>query len=337
MSFLNFQIKLNQFIIFTILLVCSSVINSVRAEPLTIRFSHVVSGDAVKAQLAKRFKELVEARLGSDIIQVKIYENSSLFNDNELADALVKGQVEMGIPAISKLKKYSNRLQIFDIPFLFVSPEAAANFTKGPYGERLLKLVNRKGLTGLGFLSSGMKQLSAKTPIKLPKDLVGLRYRIMNSDILEAQFRTVEAVPFRHPFNKVYSLLKDNEIDGQENTWANMHSKKFYEYQPYIIESNHGYLAHMVLTSTKFWQTIPTEDIRVSIKQSLNEALEFANNLASSRAELSRLSIVNANTSNIHTMTIEERKAWVEAMQPVWKAYEDEIGLGLIQAAASAR
>ena len=46
---------------------------------------------------------------------------------------------------------------------------------------------------------------------------------------------------------------------------------------------------------------------------------------------------LTTGASAIHTLTVEERKSWVTAMQPVWNSYKDEIGSELIQAAASAR
>ncbi len=310
--------------------------NVVYAEPITIRFSHVVNDNATKGQMAITFKKLIKERLGDEVLKVEIYNNSSLVNDDELADALINGRVEMGVPSISKLKKFSKRLQVFDIPFIFVSTEAVENFMDGPYGKRMLQLLKNRGLIGLGFMDSGMKQISAKTPIKLPSDLKGLRYRIMNSDVLEAQFRQIQAIPLRKPYSKVYSLLKDNKIDGQENTWSNMFSKKFYEHQPYIIESNHGYLGSIVLTSTKFWESIPS-GIKPVVEKSLKESLEYGNTLAKERALSDRERIIKSGLTKIHLMTLEERKQWVTAMQPVWKSYEDEIGSELIQAAASSR
>jgi C4-dicarboxylate-binding protein DctP len=37
----------------------------------------------------------------------------------------------------------------------------------------------------------------------------------------------------------------------------------------------------------------------------------------------------------INTLDAEGRKKWVEAMKPVWKQFEDEIGADLIEAAAN--
>lgn len=326
--------KLLTALLISLVTLTSSLVAS--AEPIKIRFSHIVAENTPKGQMARKFQQLLSERLGGDVINVMIYPNSSLFSDNEVGEELLKGTVEMAAPSVSKLKKYTKRLQVFDIPFLFVTPESANNFLQGPYGKRMLRLVGRKGLLGLGFLNNGMKQLSATTPIRRPEDVKGLKFRIMNSDVLAAQFEQVDAIPMRKPFSKVYSLLQNKEIDGQENTWSNIYSKKFFEHQPHIIESNHGYLGYMIITNAKFWQTIPAE-IKPTIEKSLAEAIDFGNQIALQKVTEDRQNIVETGKSEIHIMSLDERKAWVTAMQPIWKSYENEIGSELIQAAASAR
>ena len=78
----------------------------------------------------------------------------------------------------------------------------------------------------------------------------------MTSDVLQAQFEAVKAVPLKKPFSEVFTLLQTKAIDGQENTWSNIYSKKFFEVQPYITESNHGVLDYLVVTSAEFWLSL---------------------------------------------------------------------------------
>ena len=307
-----------------------------KAEPIKIRFSHIVAEDTPKGKMAIRFKKLVAERLGNDKVIVEIYPNTTLFGDNEVVDELLKNTVELAAPSMSKMKKYTSRLQVLDLPFLFVTPEAANNFLLGPYGDRLLRLVESKGLLGLGFLNNGMKQMSLNSPLKMPEDASGKKFRIMNSDVLEAQFNQLEAEPLRKPFKQVFSLLESKAIDGQENTWSNIYSKKFYEHQPYMVESNHGYLGYMVITNKKFWQTIP-DDIRLVLDKALEESIAYGNEIALEKSITDKNKILETGKSEIHTMTLDERKAWVDVMKPVWEQYKDEIGSELILAAASAR
>ncbi|MGH1542930.1 MAG: DctP family TRAP transporter solute-binding subunit [Arenicella sp.] len=306
------------------------------AEPIVIRFSHVVAEDTPKGLLALKFQELVQQRLGDDKVVVKIFPNSSLFGDSSIGDEILKGNVELAAPNTAKLKKYTKRLQVFDIPFLFVSPEAASKFLSGTYGKRMLRLVDSKGLIGLGFLNNGMKQLSANKKIVMPEDVAGMKFRIVNSDVMVDQFNTLDAVPIKKSFKALYGALETGELDGQQNTWSNIYSKKFHEHQPYILESNHAYLGYMLLSSQKFWKSMP-DDIRGIVEQALSEALDYGNEIAVKKAEEDRRNIVESGMVKLHTMSLDERKAWTKALQPVWKTYEDEIGSDLINAAASSR
>jgi len=38
----------------------------------------------------------------------------------------------------------------------------------------------------------------------------------------------------------------------------------------------------------------------------------------------------------VRTLTPEQRQAWVDAMKPVWKKFEDDIGADLMEAALKA-
>ena len=149
---------------------------------------------------------------------------------------------------------------------------------------------------------------------------------------LPAYFEILDAVPLKKPFSEVFTLLQTKAIDGQENTWSNIYSKKFFEVQPYITESNHGLIDYMVVTSSEFWNGMPA-DIRTEVEKALDEAIAFGNDVAAKKAEADRQRIVDSKRSEIITLTDEERGKWVEAMKPVWKKFEKEIGKDLIDAA----
>jgi C4-dicarboxylate-binding protein DctP len=51
-----------------------------------------------------------------------------------------------------------------------------------------------------------------------PTDAAGLKFRIMSSDVLKAQFEAVNANPQKMSFSEVYKALATGVIDGQENT-----------------------------------------------------------------------------------------------------------------------
>jgi C4-dicarboxylate-binding protein DctP len=306
----------------------------VNAEPIEIKFSHVVAENTPKGQMALKFKELVENKL-SGKVTVNVFPNSQLFGDNKVLEAMQLGDVQMAAPSLSKFKKYTKKLQIFDLPFLFTDMESVERFQKGSLGLRLLRSMERKGLIGLGYLHNGMKQLSASSPLKVPSDVKGKKFRIMSSDVLAAQFMAVDAMPVKKPFSEVFTLLQTKAIDGQENTWSNIYSKKFFEVQDYITESNHGVLDYMVVTSKEFWDSLP-KNIRGEVGAALSQAIIYGNNIAAKKAEEDKQKIIDSNRSTIISLTAEQRKLWVDAMKPVWKRFESKIGKNYIDAAVAA-
>lgn len=300
-------------------------------DPIVIKFSHVVAENTPKGQMAIEFKRLVETRLAGRVT-VEVYPNSQLFGDNKVLEAMLLGDVQLAAPALSKFSRYTKKLQLFDLPFLFKDIQAVDRFKQSAAGQELLDSVKRRGLVGLGYIHNGMKQLSANQPLRTPRDARGKKFRIMSSDVLAAQFKAVRAQPLKKPFSEVFTLLQTRAIDGQENTWSNIYSKKFFEVQPYITESNHGVLDYMLVTSAEFWSSLPS-DIRSELKKAADESIVLGNRVALQKAVVDRQKIIDSGRSEVLSLSSAERAQWVKAMKPVWRKFERRIGSNLIRAA----
>ncbi len=305
-----------------------------QAAPIKLKFSHVVAENTPKGQMAIKFKELVAERLKGKV-EVEIFPNGQLFGDNKVLEALLLGDVQLASPSLSKFKKYTKKLQIFDLPFLFNDMAAAEKFQQSEAGQGLLKSVEKKGLIGLGYMHNGMKQMSASKPLHVPADAKGLKFRIMSSDVLAAQFEAVGATPLKKPYSEVFTLLQTKAIDGQENTWSNIRSKKFYEVQDNITSSDHGLLDYMVVTSAEFWNGLPA-DIRTELKKALDEAVALGNKVAAEKSKTDKQAIIDSKRTNVIELSKAERQQWVDMMKPVWKKFEPIVGKDLLEAAISA-
>ncbi len=303
-------------------------------NPIVIKFSHVVAENTPKGQGAQKFAELVEERLAGRVV-VEVFPNSQLYGDNKVLEAMLLGDVHLAAPSLSKFKRYTKKLQLFDLPFVFGDIAAVERFQRSPEGKTLLRSMEKRGLIGLAYWHNGMKQLSANRPLRVPADAKGLKFRIQASDVLAAQFRALGATPLKKPFSEVFTLLQTKGIDGQENTWSNIYSKKFFEVQDYITETDHGVIDYMVVTSTEFWRGLPG-DVRTVLEQCIAEATAYANRVALEKAVSDRQKIVDSGRSTILTLSTDERVQWVEAMRPVWAQFEDVIDRELIEAALAA-
>lgn len=301
------------------------------ADPIKIKFSHVVADATPKGKGALEFKRLVEERLPGKVV-VEVYPNSQLFGDAKEMEALLLGDVQFIAPSLSKFAKFTKKLQVFDLPFLFDDINAIDRFQKGKIGQGLLTSMESKGYTGLGYWHNGMKQLSANKIMRVPEDAKGLKFRIQPSDVLEAQFKALNANPQKMAFAEVYQALQTGTVDGQENTWSNIYSQKFHEAQKYITETNHGVIDYMVVTNTKFWKGLPA-DVRTVLGKSMDEATAYANKLAEDINQADKKKIMDSGKTQIITLTKEQQGQWRKAMAPVYKQFAPDVGQDLIDAA----
>jgi C4-dicarboxylate-binding protein DctP len=312
----------------------SSAIANCDPGEIVIKFSHVTNTDKHPKGIAAT---LLENRVNKEMngkACMQVYPNSTLYDDNKVLEALLNGDVQLAAPSLSKLEKFTKKFRIFDLPFLFKDVDAVDRFQKSEGGKKLKNAMSKRGLQGLEFWHNGMKHLSANIPLVKPSDAKDLKFRVMASDVLVAQFEQLGASPQKMSFKEVYGGLQTKVIDGQENSWSNIYGKKFFEVQDGVTETNHGILDYLVVTSSKWWDGLPA-DIREQFAQILTEVTELRNTESTNVNEMNKQEIIKAG-GVVRSLTAKEREAWVEAMKPVWKKFEKDIGADLMDAALKA-
>jgi C4-dicarboxylate-binding protein DctP len=306
-----------------------------QAAPIIVKVSHVVAEKTPKGQAALKFKEIAEKLLPGKL-EVQVFPSSQLFGDGKEMEALLLGDVQIIAPSLSKFDRYTKKLQVFDLPFLFNDIAAVDRFQHSPAGLALLDAMKSKGIKGLAYWHNGMKEMSTnRDKLQRPEDVKGLKFRIQPSDVLEAQFRAVGANPQKMAFSEVYQALQTGVVDGQENTWSNIWSQKFFEVQKTIAETNHGVIDYMVITNAKWWDGLPP-DVRKGLSEAMAQATAYGNKLANDLNEQDKKHIADAGKAKIQPLTKDDLAAWQNAMAPVWKKFEGDIGKDLIEAAQKA-
>ena len=329
--------KKNYFPILALLagwLLVSSAHASCEEGELVIKFSHVTNTDRHPKGIAA---SLLEQRVNEEmngLACMQVFANSSLFDDNKVLEAMLNQDVHLAAPSLSKFEKFTKKFRVFDLPFLFKDIDAVDRFQQSEAGQALKDSMVRRGLKGLAFWHNGMKQMSANRPLIHPDDARGLKFRVQTSDVLVAQFQELGANPQKMAFKEVYGALQTKVIDGQENTWSNIYSKKFFEVQDGVTETNHGIIDYLVVTSDEWWEALPA-DVRDPLAKILGEVTEKRNREAYAINQENRRKIIEAG-SEIRTLDEAQRNEWVNALKPVWDRFAEDIGADVIQAAEAA-
>ena len=176
-----------------------------------------------------------------------------------------------------------------------------------------------------------MKQMSANKPLLVPEDAKGLKFRVQASDVLKAQMSAMGASPQPMAFSEVYGALQTGVVDGQENTWSNTFGKKFFEVQDGITETNHGLLDYLLVTSTKFLNSLKAED-RDQLLKIIEEVTETRNSESYAVNQAAKADIIKAG-GTVRQLTPEQKAKWIAVMKLVWKQFEADVGKENIAAA----
>ena len=305
------------------------------AEPIIIKFSHVVAPGTPKGKGAAKFEELAE-KYTNGAVNVEVYPNSQLYKDKEEMEALQLGAVQMLAPSLAKFGPLGVQdFEVFDLPFIFPSFEKLHNVTKGEVGKTLLAKLQAKGITGLAYWDNGFKIMSANRPLRTPDDFLGLKVRIQSSKVIEAQMTALGAVPQVMAFSEVYQALQTGVVDGTENPPSNMYTQKMHEVQKHATLSNHGYLGYAVIVNKKFWDELPAE-VRSGLEKAMSEATDYANEIAKGENDAALEAMKAAGTTEFYELTADERAAWAAALAPVHDEMAGRIGAETIAAVKAA-
>lgn len=298
---------------------------------IVIKFSHVTNTDRhPKGIAATMLMERVNTEMDGTAC-MEVFPNSTLYNDDQVLEAMLQGDVQMAAPSLSKFEQFTKQFRIFDLPFMFKNIAAVDEFQNSETGQAMKASMTRRGLLGLEFWHNGMKQMSAKKPLISPSDAKGMKFRVQNSDVLKAQMAAMGASPQPMAFSEVYGALQTGVVDGQENTWSNIYGQKFFEVQDGITETNHGIIDYMVVTSVDWWESLD-DDVRDQLATILNEVTTERNAAVGEVDDQARQAIVDAG-STIRELDEEQRQVWVDAMKPVWEEFVEDVGQENIDAA----
>ena len=300
------------------------------AQPIVIKFSHVVTAETPKGRAADKFKQLAEER-SKGRLKVEVYPNSALYKDKEELEALQLGAVQMLAPSLSKFGPLGvKQFEIFDLPYLFPDDPAFQRVTRGPIGQELFALLEPRNIKGLAYWSGGFHVISANKPLHTPADVKGLKMRIPSSKVLEANERSLGALPQVMAFSEVYQALQTGVVDGTENILSSYTSQKYIEVQKYVTLTFHTHTGYAAIINKPFWNALPP-DLQAVVASSMKDATDYEQTLVDQENAEALAKIRASGKVQVIELTPAQRVEWKKTMWPVHKEMEGRVGAPLLQ------
>ncbi|MCK5547133.1 MAG: C4-dicarboxylate ABC transporter, partial [Rhodospirillaceae bacterium] len=111
------------------------------------------------------------------------------------------------------------------------------------------------------------------------------------------------------------------------------YTKKFFEVQDGVTETNHQVLAYLFVTSKEWLDGLPGKT-RDQFLKIANEVTVASNAKVADKEAMNRANVLKAG-GTIRELTPAQRQVWVGTMKPVWTRFAKDIGQDVIDAAVA--
>jgi tripartite ATP-independent transporter DctP family solute receptor len=275
---------------------------------------------------AVRFAELVKERTKGEVI-IEVLHSAQLGAERESVEALQLGTLDLTLCSTAPVVGFTKAFMAFDLPFIFADRDEAYKVLDGPIGQKALADVEKNSIIGLAYFENGFRHITnSKRPIVKPEDLKGLKIRTMENKIHMASFRAVGANPTPMAFGEVFTALQQRTVDGQENPMPLISDGKYYEAQKYISMTGHFYAAAPLLMSKASFSKLTKEQQQI-VRDAAKEATGYQRSLMKEQENKAR---DNLKANGMEFAEV-DKKVWRDAMEPVYKQFEKEIGADLVK------
>jgi tripartite ATP-independent transporter DctP family solute receptor len=252
-------------------------------KPITLKLGHIQSESDLWQLGAIKFAELVDAKTKGEV-QIKIFPNSTIGNDRDMAEGLQIGSVDFALIA-GVLGNFEPTIQIMELPYLFKDEAHLRKVMYGPIGDDLLaRLLKSSDIRGLAFWERGPRQLTTNKPVNSLADIKGLKIRTPEIPPIIAAWKAMGTNPTPMAWGEVYTGLQQNVIEAQENPIPYIHAGKIYEVQKYIAITNHKYEYVLIAMSNKAWLKLNPEQQK-AVKEAAAEATKYENKLVGDKSD----------------------------------------------------
>jgi len=268
------------------------------------------------------FRDKVEAASKGDI-KVKLLIYGELGGEENLVSGIRRGRVNIANWSGAVATTVVPELAVLCTPYLFDDyPEA--DFVMDNYlFPAYEKLLAAKDIHFLSWDEIGFGEVWAKTPIVLPEDAKGKRFRIASSDAAQLFAQSLKADIIPMAFTDIVSSLQTGLIEAGE-TGAVMYMRTgIANDAKHLTLTDHSF-ATSVIVMRKSWLDKLPEDQRKAI---IENWLPMEKSRAWTREEVAGdMARAKDLGITVHTLTPEQRNRWRAATAPVAKQLIDKIG-----------
>jgi TRAP-type transport system periplasmic protein len=288
------------------------------SEPIKIRMGGYGPPTTSFSRALKLIGDTLSAAFG-DCINVNYVWNIMDFGyrAEEILTLVEDGILTLGYQSSSYLTDRVSELGFVDLPFLFERKEEARAAIDGELGRFLAgRIEERVNYRILGYFENGFRHISNRLrTVRTPADLVGMRIRVLPSEVQARTFELLGAVPLRCDLTEAIAGIKAGTIDAQENPFANTVTYGVHKFHRFHTVTNHFYISRPIFLNRTQFDAWP-DDLQRAMREAVTRAVAYQRDLAIEEDREARAAIEAAGCE-ITVLTAAEHAQFRNAVDPL--------------------
>lgn len=238
------------------------------------------------------FEEYIEGELG-DKYDIQIFSSELLGSQNEMVQLTQTGAITFCVASNSLLETFSDNYTLFNLPYLFASPEAYhASMDDPNIVGPIFESTMQAGFEAVTWLDAGTRNFyTINTPIETPEDLRGLKIRVQQSPTNVRMMELLGGSATPMGFGDVYTALQSQMLDGAENNELALTDNGHGDICKYYSYTMHQMIPDILIGNLDFMEGLSEEERAIFdegfqiLNQTQRDAWETAVEEAKAKAE----------------------------------------------------
>jgi tripartite ATP-independent transporter DctP family solute receptor len=282
-----------------------------------LKYSVVYPPSGAQGDGARQMEKFME-EYSKGKIDFQFFPSAQLGDKLPSMEGLREGTMEMTEAAASDLANFSKLWSIFSLPFLFNNGADAVRVITDP---RVAKILNEdaeaNGFKIIGWWNMGERSvINSKRPVTTPKDLKGLKIRVMQNPMLAKAITAMGATGIPMAWSEVYTAIQQKTIDGLENSPPVIAANKMYEVAKYYSMTQQFIIPDPQMISVKVFESLSPELKEAVLKAGKASEKDF--NSKWEDAMVSQMQFLLDKGVKVNEV---DKKAFREAVKPLVDEY----------------
>ena len=303
-------------------------------EKIVIKVSHNGSDQHPHQAGFEKISEILEKETNGRA-KLEIFPSSQIASEEEAIEMVKLGVIGSTPASSGGLSRFVPEVDLFNLPFIFDSLGHFYEVLDVPIGDEIAKKIEQKlDCIVLGWWFSGIRNTwNSEKPIYTPKDLEGMKIRVIGSSIVLDTFNAFGAQATNMSFGELYSAIQQGVLDGAECDHIDLLVEKFYEVTKYVSYTEHLYLSVALIFSKKQLDKLPI-DIKEALIKAGKESIMAQRN---AMEEKTKDALTELKEKGLVFNAV-DKKLFKEKAEVVYEKHAEEVGgMSLINQIVSPR